>query len=224
MASKLSAFATNAHALITTGKFSDSLPGVSSTGLDEESLCLTQKNTDKIAIIGSGWLGRALSKRFVEANYDVVIGSRNPSDKLESHFEIVCDFVSIAEACQYADIIILAVPYTAHPSLLQALAINGKDKVVIDCSNRKPDKKYPISVAEELQRNLPNCQIVKAFNDTSAYELNQENNGVMEKTLRYCGDHQAAKEVVGTLMDHIGMNSRDIGALRYDDNCDETNN
>lgn len=214
MLPKLTAIGNNAKSLITTGKFSEALPGVSSTGLDEESLSLTQKNSDKIAIIGSGWLGRALSKRFVEANYDVVIGSRNPLDKLESHFEIVCEFVSIAEACQYADIIILAIPYSGHPSVLQTLAINGKDKVVIDCSNRRPDKKCPISVAEELQRNLPQCQIVKAFNDTSAYELSQEDNGVMEKTLRYCGDNQAAKEVVRTLMDHIGMNCRDIGALR----------
>ena len=214
MLPKLSAFATQAQSIITTGKFSDSLPGVSSTVLDEESLSIVQKNTDKIAIIGSGWLGRALSKRLVEANYDVVIGSRNPLEKLKTNFEVMCEFVSIPEACQYADIIILAIPYSGYPSLLQTLAINGKDKVVIDCSNRKPDKKCPISVAEELQRNLPHCHIVKAFNDTSAYELSQEDSGVMDKTLRYCGDNQASKEVVRTLMDHIGMNSRDAGALR----------
>ena len=214
MLPKLSAFATQAQSIIATGKFSDSLPGVSSTVLDEESLSIVQKNTDKIAILGSGWLGRALSKRLVEANYDVVIGSRNPSDKHESKFEVMCEFVSIPEACQYADIIIIAIPYSGYPSLLQHLEINGKDKVVIDCSNRKPDKKCPISVAEELQRNLPHCQIVKAFNDTSAYELSQEDSGVMDKTLRYCGDNQASKEIVRTLMDHIGMNSRDVGALR----------
>lgn len=214
MVNSFSTFTSQAQSWIRTGKFGDSLPGVSSTVLDEESLFFQQKNSDKIAIIGSGWLGRALAKRFVEANYDVLIGSRNPSNKHNSHFEIVCDFVSIAEACQHADVIILAIPYAGHSGLLQELTTCGKDKIVIDCSNRKPDSKFPISVAEELQRNLPCCRVVKAFNDTSAYELSQQDSGVHEKTLRYCGDNQAAKETVRTLFEHIGLHSRDIGALR----------
>ena len=38
----------------------------------------------RVAIIGSGWIGRALAKRFADANIDVVIGCRNPLKSLES--------------------------------------------------------------------------------------------------------------------------------------------
>ena len=66
-------------------------PGSSRT-VDEDSdriLCNGPKRSAKIAIIGSGWLGRAISSRLVEANYDVVIGTRNPNEMVDSKFEML---------------------------------------------------------------------------------------------------------------------------------------
>ena len=167
-----------------------------------------QKNVKKVAIIGAGWLGRALARRIVDANYAVVIGSRSPEEAESTRFEIVCDHVSVAEACKHGDIIVLAVPQSAHKNLfgvLQELAVN---KTVIDCCNRKPHKKYLISAAEELQQNIPGCHIVKAFNDTSAYELSRGSPSVSDKQLRFCGNNAEAKVHVRALLESIGATPR----------------
>lgn len=168
----------------------------------------------KVVIIGSGWIGRALAKRFADANVNVVIGSRSPSERLESKFEVVCDIINTEDACLWGDLIILAVPHTSHSSMSMILKTTAYGKVIVDCSNRPPGKSTT-SVAEELQLMLPCCQVVKAFNDTSAYELSRTSGGgASEKTLRYCGDDEASKDMLRGLMDRIGANSRDVGVLK----------
>ena len=164
-----------------------------------------QKNDNKVAIIGAGWIGRALARRIVDANYAVVIGSRSPEDAESNRFDIVCNHVSVAEACRNSDIIILAVPQSAHKNLVPVLVELALNKIVIDCCNRKPHKTHILSAAEELQRNIPGCHVVKAFSDTSAYELNR---GPSDKQLRYCGNNDEAKVHVRALMENIGATPR----------------
>ena len=165
-----------------------------------------QKNAKKVAIIGAGWIGRALARRIVDANYSVVIGSRSPEDAESTRFEIVCDHVSVADACKYSDIIILAVPQSAHKNIVPVLEQFALNKIIIDCCNRKPDKKQILSAAEELQRNIPGCHVVKAFNDTSAYELSRSSSS--DKQLRYCGNNDEAKGHVRALIESIGATAR----------------
>lgn len=164
-----------------------------------------EKNAMKVAIIGAGWIGRALARRIVDANYIVVIGSRSPDEAENNRFEIVCDHVSVAEAVSNSDIIILAVPQSAHKNLIPLLEELALGKVVVDCCNRKPDKKHILSAAEELQRNIPGCHVVKAFNDTSAYELGR---GPSDKQLRFCGNNDEAKAHVRALIESIGVTAR----------------
>ena len=167
-----------------------------------------QKHAKKVAIIGAGWMGRALARRIVDANYSVVVGSRSPEQAERTRFEIVCEHVSVAEACRYGDIIILAVPQSAHKNLYAVLEEHAMNKIVIDCSNRKPHKKYHQSAAEELQLNLQGCHVVKAFNDTSAYELSSSNPSASDKQLRYCGNNEEAKACVRVLLENIGATPR----------------
>ena len=169
----------------------------------------------KVAVIGSGWLGRALAKRFSEANISVVIGSRNPIASEKSRFEVFCRVVSVEEACQWADLIVLAVPCTTHTRLIPMLEVAAWDKVIIDCSNRSPNIKNVLSVAEELQQMLPNCKILKAFNDTSAYELSKHSaSSVSEKILRFCGDDETSKVMLRNLLERMGTSFRDVGSLK----------
>ena len=180
-------------------------------------------NDKKVAIIGAGWIGRALARRIVDANYAVVIGSRNPEEAESNRFEIVCDHVSVAEACRNSDIIILAVPQSAHKKLVPVLEELALNKIVVDCCNRKPHKKQILSAAEELQRSIPGCHVVKAFNDTSAYELSRSGPSMSDKQLRYCGNNDDAKAHVRALMESIGATPRyavDFTSLRVMHNCE----
>jgi metalloreductase STEAP4 len=169
----------------------------------------------KVAVVGSGWIGRALAKRFWDASISVVIGSRNPSASEKSRFDVPCRVITVEEACQWADVIVLAVPCTTHTRLVPILETAAWDKVVIDCSNRSPNSKNTLSVAEELQQMLPNCKIVKAFNDTSAYELNKHSaTSVSEKILRFCGDDETSKVMLRSLLERMGSSFRDVGSLK----------
>lgn len=170
-----------------------------------------QKNAKKVAIIGAGWIGRALARRIVDANYSVVIGSRSPEDAASTRFEVVCDHVSVVDAVKNSDIIILAVPQSAHRNLIPVLEELALNKIIVDCCNRKPNKKQILSAAEELQRNIPGCHIVKAFNDTSAYELSR---GPSDKQLRYCGNNDEAKAHVRALIESIGATARYRSEIR----------
>lgn len=169
----------------------------------------------RVAIIGSGWIGRALAKRFADANIDVVIGCRNPLKSLESRFEICCGFSTIQEACRSSNVIILAIPIKAYDAMIPILRVEGNEKIVIDCSNRVFDPKVLLSAAEEFQSKVPGCFVVKAFNETSAYELSMGGMGAPEKVSRYCCDDEASKTVIAALLHRMGIPSRDVGMLKH---------
>ena len=49
---------------------------------------------------------------------------------------------------------------------------------------------------------------MKAFNDTSAYELSRSDPSVPDKQLRFCGNYDEAKAHVRVLLESIGATSR----------------
>lgn len=169
----------------------------------------------RVAIIGSGWIGRALAKRFADANIDVIIGCRNPGKALESRFEICCGFSTIEDACRSANVIVLAIPIKAYDAMIPILEVEGHQKIVIDCSNRVANPKVLLSAAEEFQEKVPSCYVVKAFNETSAYELSMGGMGAPEKVSRYCCNDEPSKAVIAALLHRMGIPSRDVGMLKH---------
>lgn len=98
------------------------------------------------------------------------IGQTNPTADVES---AACS----TNASWEADIIILAVPYSAEHELATKIREVANQKIVISVSN--PFNKTfdglltsrGISAAEELQQLLPNSKVVKAFNTVFAGSL-----------------------------------------------------
>src|SRR4249919_2823824 len=80
----------------------------------------TQMST-RIAIIGAGNVGRALATSATRAGYQVTVSSRNPKG---------------ASQIANADIVILAVPFTALETLSAELSDVLAGKIVVDVSNR----------------------------------------------------------------------------------------
>jgi NADPH-dependent F420 reductase len=63
----------------------------------------------RVALVGgTGSFGRALARRLVDAGYDVVIGSRDAARAEEAALELGVDGTTNAEACERADLVVLA--------------------------------------------------------------------------------------------------------------------
>ncbi len=89
----------------------------------------------KIGIIGSGNVGGALGKLWIKNGHKVMFSSRRP-EKLKTLAESLGENAHIgtpAEAANFADIVVLAVPWTnAFEALKSAGSLDGK--ILIDCT------------------------------------------------------------------------------------------
>jgi NADPH-dependent F420 reductase len=135
----------------------------------------------KIAVIGgSGAMGRALA-RHLSREYEVIIGSRDPS-----RAAAVASAIGGASGTDYrgasrtADAVIFAVPYEAM-GLVADLAGEVSSKLVISVINPMKMEggllRYALkdgSAAEELARILPHSRVATAFNNVPSGFLKDE--------------------------------------------------
>lgn len=141
------------------------------------------KTKQAAAIIGaSGQMGSALAKAIAKGNYRVILQSVG-TDKVQSVMDEIknsypfadVEYVhDMSDACWEADIIIMAVPYSAEKNVAENIKNVANQKTVISISNPVNDN-YDglatvkgLSAAEELQEMLPYAKVVKAFNTTLA--------------------------------------------------------
>jgi NADPH-dependent F420 reductase len=175
----------------------------------------------KIAIIGAGNVGGALSKSFSRAGHSVVVADRDPEEagQLASQVGGV-GTGDVAQAASQAQIVVLAVPFAASAETVShAIAGQVKGKIVIDATNPlKPDMSGLAteggpSGAERIQQWLPGARVVKAFNTVFAALQaapivdGQPVDGFV------AGDDDAARETVLKLLAEMGFRPIDVGAL-----------
>lgn len=157
----------------------------------------------KIGFIGAGKLAKNLGNLFTISGHDVKYGARVPTN----------DNVSIAEVIEFGDVIILAIPYHAIPTVLSANERLLKGKIIVDTSNPvNIDDWSPIflgedSSGEQAARLVPKSKIVKAFNTIFADTM--ETDKTIYKGLKITAfiasdDHEAA-EVVKNLAEDAGF-------------------
>ena len=116
----------------------------------------------KIAIIGNGNVGGALTRGLTKARRDV----KNVGE----------DKAEIRSAAEWADVVILAVPFGALTDVAATIAPVTEAKTIIDVTNALTSEMqlavgFTTSGAEELQKKLPRARVVKAFNTQFAQQM-----------------------------------------------------
>jgi NADPH-dependent F420 reductase len=175
-----------------------------------------------IAVIGSGWVGGTLGKRWAQKGHQVVFGSRDPaSEKVQAVLAEAgenASATSIAEAAQGADVVLLATPWNAAEETLQ-LAGNLEGKVLVDCINPLNDSfsgldlGFTESATEHVSKWSPGARVVKAFNTLSAASMADPIYGEQKATAFYCGDDAEAKKTVHQLAEELDMEPVDAGPM-----------
>jgi predicted dinucleotide-binding enzyme len=160
----------------------------------------------RIAVIGTGRVGRALGGRWREQDHDVTFGARTPRE----------DAVSIADAARDAEVVVLAVPYDAA---LDAIAAAGDldGKVLVDCTNPVGPNGLKLgtttSAAEQIASHASGARVVKSFNTTGAENMANSDYGEAPLAMPIAGDDADAKRVVSELARDLGFDVLDVGPL-----------
>ena len=176
----------------------------------------------KIGIIGAGNIGGNLTRRFTAVGHEVrVANSRGPETLADLAAETGATAVSVAEAAQGAEIVVVTIPQKNVPGLPKDVFVGAADGVVvIDTGNYYPQQRdgkiaaieegQPESawVAEQLGR-----PVVKAFNGIFAANLltHGRPEGAADRlALPVAGDNT---DVVRRLIEQIGFTAVDAGPI-----------
>ena len=163
----------------------------------------------RIAIIGSGNVGRAIGAGLTRTGHDVVFGVRDPSDSRHDDLGATADR---SEAVADASIVVLAVPADAAADTIPALGLHA-GQIVVDATNAvgapAPDG-HP-TMADLVASLLPeDTQLVKAFNTIGFEHMSTGRIDGAAVFLPIAGDDEAAA-TIAELAAAIGFDSVVVG-------------
>jgi hypothetical protein len=170
-----------------------------------------------IGFIGGGNLARNLATLCLAVGHQVTLGVRDTSRGNPANFPLT----DIATAAK-ADLVTLAVPFSACVDILPPLANALVGNTVVDATNPLNADWSPLRLGEEnsagetIARLLPGSHVVKAFNMVFADVMTAERlpRGEHCATVFVASDQEKAKETVIALANGIGFEGRDAGPLR----------
>lgn len=156
-----------------------------------------------IAVIGSGNVGGALAKKWLQAGHLVLIGARNPlSTKNKSLASEIGEdkFTKIENAVKEATVILISTPATAAVEVARSLG-DTSGKVIIDTMNivmgRGPEGFTTTSDA--ILANTQTRDVVKCFNTTGYNNMLNPVYGNQSLDAFVAGDSSAGKQVAKQL-------------------------
>lgn len=183
--------------------------------------------TAKIGVLGSGIVGETLANGFLKHGYEVMRGSREP-EKLADWKQLAGGKArtgTLEETAKFGDLIVLAVKGGAAESVIeQAGLANLQGKTIIDTTNPiapEPPQNGVLkyftnlsdSLLERLQRKAPKVSFVKAFSCVGNASMVNPDFGGLKPTMFICGNDEAAKTQVRTILDKFGWETEDMGLV-----------
>jgi predicted dinucleotide-binding enzyme len=174
-----------------------------------------------IGIIGAGNVGTGLAKRLIARGHAVMLSFSLDMDKLNaSAAELGARAGTVAEAVQFADVVVLATPWTVTPDALgQTGSVRGR-KIVWDCTNALKSDLSGLAIgtttsgAEEIAKLAPWATVVKAIPPfaqmlhSPSMLIGEHRAGVF-----VCGDDADARAIVAGLVNEIEAQPVDAGPL-----------
>jgi len=181
-----------------------------------------------IAVLGgSGKEGGGLALRWAKAGHTVILGSRSADKAKAAAAELnsilgaprVQSAINRA-AVEKADVVLLAVPYSAQQSTALEIRDLLSGKILIDVTvPLKPPKVNIVNLPPDgsavlaLQRALgPEVRVVSAFQNVSAAHL-RDLDHPMDCDVLVCADDDAAGDVAVSLAEAAGMRAWRCGPL-----------
>ena len=173
----------------------------------------------KIGVLGTGDVGKRLAAGFASRGYEVMIGTRDPSQqKLSAWLNEAGKAVTagtFAEAAAFGDKVVLSIGWPHVENVIKlANPTNFKGKLVLDTTNplrfevegHPPilDIGHTDSAGESVQRWLPDAHVVKAFNIVGNPLMVEPHFPDGKPDMFICGNNTAAKQTAAQLIEALG--------------------
>jgi 8-hydroxy-5-deazaflavin:NADPH oxidoreductase len=182
----------------------------------------------RIGILGSGIVARTLGSGFIKHGHQVRLGTREPNQKEVRDWATKNADAAVgafSEAAAFGDLLVLAVLGSAVERVIElAKPEHFLGKTVIDTTN--PLSNSPAvhgvlsyftgpneSLAERIQRMLPEAHIVKAFNSVGNAQMVNPHYEQGTPTMFFCGDDPSAKSQVAEILRQFGWEPFDCGEI-----------
>jgi predicted dinucleotide-binding enzyme len=180
----------------------------------------------KIGIIGTGKIGGALARHWVNAGHEVFMSSRHPEDlePLANELGPRAHVGTPREAAAFGSVVLVSVPYGAMPQIGADFARELAGKVIIDTSNPVERRDGPQAV-EWQQKGagvataelLKSDRVVRAFNCIPAASLaEQANRQPARIAIPIGGDDAAAVAIAERLVRDAGFDPVRVGTTLAD--------
>ncbi len=164
----------------------------------------------KVAILGTGEVGKSLAAGFKKHGHEVKLGHRDPKEPY-------------ADAAKFCEIAVLATPWSGTQNAITlADPKNLAGKVVIDVTNPlKFEEGKPPALAvggddsggEQVQRWLPQSKVVKAFNTVGHTLMVNPQLPGGPPDMFIAGNDAGAKQTVTQICKQFGWPVVDIGGI-----------
>jgi 8-hydroxy-5-deazaflavin:NADPH oxidoreductase len=183
----------------------------------------------KIAVLGTGMVGRTIAGRLASLGHDTTIGTRDPAETMArsepdgmgnppyavwAAEQPTVTLATFADAATDAELVVNA---SNGEAALDVLRLAGADnlagKIVLDVSNPLDfSAGFPPtlsvsntdSLAEQLQREFPDARVVKSLNTMNANLMVDPASLCSESTVFVSGDDADAKAAVTSLLESFG--------------------
>lgn len=193
----------------------------------------------KVAVLGTGIVGRAHAGKLAELGHDVVMGTKavvktmaedkpdmmgNPPFSVWHKNHPKVKLATFAEAAKHGEIVWEALNGSVAVEVLKSLEASLNGKVLIDIANPLDFSKgmppslfasNTDSLGEQIQRALPKVKVVKSFNTTNAYiQVNPQQLADGDHHIFVSGNDADAKAKVTEVLKSYGWkNIIDLGDI-----------
>lgn len=186
----------------------------------------------KIAVLGTGIVGRTIGSKLIELGHDVMLGSRSETNQKGIDWAVAngshATIGTFSNAAAFGEIVFCCTNGSATMDILKMAGhenLNGK--VLIDVTNPLDFSKgmppslfvcNTDSLSEMIQREYPEVKVVKSLNTITASGMVNPMRIPGAHDIFMCGNDAQAKETVKQILESFGwkiiIDMGDITAAR----------
>jgi predicted dinucleotide-binding enzyme len=178
----------------------------------------------RLGIVGAGKFGTTIARAAIEAGYDVAISGSGSADDIALTVDVLAPGARAAtteEVVRHADIIVLVVPTHRFRELPPDLFAG---KILVDAMNYwepvdgvDPElAEAPGGTSAVVRNRFPTARVVKSLNQPGYHEFDDTRRPKAAPdriAVGAAGDDQLAVRAVMRLVDRLGFDPVDAGAL-----------
>jgi predicted dinucleotide-binding enzyme len=185
----------------------------------------------KIAVFGTGMVGKTIGSKLIQLGYEVMIGSRTADNEKAAGWAKAngskASQGTFADAAAFGEIIFNCTKGEHSPEVMQSADTNLAGKILIDVSNPldfskgMPPTLIPAlvntnSLGEEIQKLLPQTQVIKTLNIVNCEVMVEAAKCGGDATMLIAGNNDDAKKEVKEILAQFGWKDIiDLGDIKH---------